>query len=160
MHPVSHAEAAVSGLQQARRDVSLTPLPIDPFADIARAMLGADAPAAERLQRAQRLLEELLATVFGTPPSANPAPVAPVARPNLALVPGTGAARGTAPFAADALTAREREVLALVAGGASNKRIALRLGLSVHTVKRHVANILDKLGVHGRGEAAALYLRG
>ena len=51
-------------------------------------------------------------------------------------------------------SSREREVLALAAGD-SNKLIARAFDLSPHTVKRHVANILDKLGVESRGQAAA-----
>jgi LuxR family maltose regulon positive regulatory protein len=42
-----------------------------------------------------------------------------------------------------------------MAAGDSNKLIARRFELSPHTVKRHVANILDKLGVDTRGQAAA-----
>jgi len=53
------------------------------------------------------------------------------------------------------LSEREREVLARLAAGDSNKLIARAFGLSPHTVKRHVANILDKLGVDTRGQAAA-----
>jgi len=54
------------------------------------------------------------------------------------------------------LTAREREVLALIAEGLSNAAIAERLQLSDHTVKRHVANILLKLDLPTRAAAAAL----
>lgn len=53
------------------------------------------------------------------------------------------------------LSAREREVLALVADGMSNRAIAGRLRLSQHTVKRHVANILTKLDLRSRAAAAA-----
>lgn len=53
------------------------------------------------------------------------------------------------------LTEREREVLSRMAVGDSNMLIARRFDLSPHTVKRHVANILDKLGVDTRGQAAA-----
>ena len=53
------------------------------------------------------------------------------------------------------LSEREREVLALIARGDSNKLIARAFSLSPHTVKRHVANILDKLGADTRGQAAA-----
>ena len=56
----------------------------------------------------------------------------------------------------DALSAREREVLALVADGLSNAAIAARLRLSDHTVKRHIANILLKLDLPTRAAAAAL----
>jgi len=53
------------------------------------------------------------------------------------------------------LTAREREIIQLVDRGFSNKEIAQRLVINVRTVKNHVHNILDKLQVHRRSEAAA-----
>ena len=61
---------------------------------------------------------------------------------------------------ADQLTEREREVLARIAAGDSNKLIARAFELSPHTVKRHVANILGKLGVDTRGQAAARWHAG
>ena len=54
-----------------------------------------------------------------------------------------------------ALTPRELDVLALIAEGASNKVIARRLEISVHTVKFHIASLLDKLDAQGRAEAVA-----
>ncbi len=60
-------------------------------------------------------------------------------------------------IAQEAISPREMEVLELIAAGESNKIIARRLDLSPHTVKRHVANILGKLGVESRGQAAARY---
>jgi DNA-binding CsgD family transcriptional regulator len=53
------------------------------------------------------------------------------------------------------LTPRELDVLALMAEGASNKLIAKRLGISVHTAKFHVGSILDKLDATGRTDAVA-----
>jgi DNA-binding CsgD family transcriptional regulator len=53
------------------------------------------------------------------------------------------------------LTPREVEVLNHLAEGASNKTIARRLGISVHTVKFHVASLLDKLDATGRTDAVA-----
>jgi DNA-binding CsgD family transcriptional regulator len=53
------------------------------------------------------------------------------------------------------LTQRELDVLALMAEGASNKTIAKRLGISVHTAKFHVGSILDKLDATGRTDAVA-----
>jgi DNA-binding NarL/FixJ family response regulator len=54
------------------------------------------------------------------------------------------------------LTARQREVLALIAQGLSNAQIAARLHLSAKTVDHHVSAILAKLGVASRTAAAAL----
>jgi ATP/maltotriose-dependent transcriptional regulator MalT/predicted ATPase/class 3 adenylate cyclase len=53
------------------------------------------------------------------------------------------------------LTEREREVLRLLAEGASNREMARRLVVSVNTVKKHVFNICGKLGVESRGQALA-----
>ncbi len=53
------------------------------------------------------------------------------------------------------LTARESEIVRLIDQGLSNKEIAVRLGIEVATVKNHVHNLLEKLQVHRRAEAAA-----
>jgi DNA-binding NarL/FixJ family response regulator len=53
------------------------------------------------------------------------------------------------------LTTRELDILKFLESGLSNKEIARQLGIEVATVKNHVHNILDKLHVHRRGEAAA-----
>lgn len=65
------------------------------------------------------------------------------------------ASRSERPEAEDALSEREREVLALVARGLSNKQIAAELGLSTWTVNNHIAKILRKLGVESRTAAVA-----
>jgi NarL family two-component system response regulator LiaR len=57
------------------------------------------------------------------------------------------------------LTPRERQVLALVCHGLSNKRIAAELGLSQKTIKAHVGHIFGKLGVTDRTQAALVALR-
>jgi len=62
---------------------------------------------------------------------------------------------GSAEIHAKALTPREREVLVLLAEGATNKTIARRLGISVHTVKFHVGSLIDKLDAAGRTDAVA-----
>jgi two-component system nitrate/nitrite response regulator NarL len=53
------------------------------------------------------------------------------------------------------LTSRERQVVALIDEGLSNKEIAAQLCIELSTVKNHVHNLLEKLGARGRGEAAA-----
>jgi NarL family two-component system response regulator LiaR len=60
---------------------------------------------------------------------------------------------------ADALTAREQEVLKLMADGLTNADIADRLVIGVATVKTHVSSIIAKLGVSTRTEATALAIR-
>ena len=57
--------------------------------------------------------------------------------------------------ATDRLTAREREILVLIADGESNHEIADRLFISYRTAKTHVSNILTKLGVPSRAAAIA-----
>jgi DNA-binding NarL/FixJ family response regulator len=57
------------------------------------------------------------------------------------------------------LSGREREVLGLVASGATNKDIAATLGISTSTVKNHLQKILDKLHLENRVQAAAFALR-
>ena len=67
-------------------------------------------------------------------------------------------ARGAAD-PAQPLTAREIEVLGMLAEGLGNKAIASRLGISTHTAKFHVASILAKLGAGGRTEAVTIGMR-
>jgi DNA-binding NarL/FixJ family response regulator len=68
---------------------------------------------------------------------------------------GRLAADRTGPGDPASLTPREHDVLRLIERGMTNRQIALRLGIEVHTVKNHVHNILEKLQVRSRGEAAA-----
>src|SRR3954462_2081739 len=57
------------------------------------------------------------------------------------------------------MTAREREVVDLIAEGLSNKEIAARLEIAAHTVKSHVRNIMEKLALHTRLQIAAYSYR-
>ena len=57
------------------------------------------------------------------------------------------------------LTAREMDVLRLLAQGMGNKSIARELAISSHTAKYHVASVLAKLGAHTRAEAVSRGLR-
>jgi pimeloyl-ACP methyl ester carboxylesterase/DNA-binding CsgD family transcriptional regulator len=114
---------------------------------------------AARLPRAQ------LAVLEGE--SANPyvGDAGPFVRAVLEFVRGgPGAASGAetrraSPAAGDSLTPRELDVLRLLAAGEANQAIARRLGLSVHTVERHVANIYRKIDARGRADATAYALR-
>jgi DNA-binding NarL/FixJ family response regulator len=63
--------------------------------------------------------------------------------------------RMAAPRAAGGLSARELQVLRLVAAGKSNRAIAADLVISEHTVARHVQNIFAKLGISSRSAATA-----
>ena len=86
------------------------------------------------------------------------------ARKQLAELGASGEERAAAELEAErpeqaGLSPREREILALVARGLSNKQIAAELTLSEHTVHRHVANILVKLGLSSRTAAAAYAVR-
>ena len=54
------------------------------------------------------------------------------------------------------LSARQHDIVKLVAQGASNKQIAQILGLSPHTVKNHMAQILERLGANNRAQAALM----
>ena len=69
------------------------------------------------------------------------------------------AAPGAVAQAGAALTARELDVLRLVARGLSNKEIAADLRITTHTVKYHLAAVLEKLGVRSRTEAVSRGVR-
>ena len=67
--------------------------------------------------------------------------------------------QGAEPAEAETLSKREGEVLALLAEGATNKEIGLRLSISERTVKAHVTSIFNKLGASSRAEAVSIALR-
>lgn len=69
-----------------------------------------------------------------------------------------GAPAPERPGAADVLSAREQEVMRLVADGMSNEGVAARLGLTEKTVKNHLQSIYSKLDVHSRAAALSLWL--
>jgi DNA-binding NarL/FixJ family response regulator len=75
------------------------------------------------------------------------------------LLPSTADNHESEPWLHEALTARESEVLTMLAEGASNKEIASRLNISEHTVKFHVSSILAKLGATTRTEAVSRGVR-
>jgi DNA-binding NarL/FixJ family response regulator len=81
------------------------------------------------------------------------------AEPLLDLLGHGGPSGGRSRSQVTALTARETEILALVAQGRSNGEVARQLFISTKTVSVHVSNILAKLGASGRTEAAAIARR-
>jgi DNA-binding CsgD family transcriptional regulator len=66
---------------------------------------------------------------------------------------------GLTPASVSGLTARELQVLRHVAAGASNKEIALQLGVAVSTIERHLVNLYNKIGARGRADAIAFAFR-
>ncbi|MCB0959881.1 MAG: helix-turn-helix transcriptional regulator [Acidimicrobiales bacterium] len=97
----------------------------------------ADADEARRATGCRQRADALLALVGGSERAEDPTPTGS---------PGPGAPR---------LTAREREVVALVAEGLASKEVAERLFLSTRTVSNHLQNAYAKLGITGRGELRA-----
>ena len=95
-------------------------------------------------------LKERLVELFGAIPGVRLVSAGEAA--DVALAPPQPSAPPD-PYAA--LTPREREVLELMAEGASNKMIARALGISVHTAKFHVGSVIDKLDATGRTDAVA-----
>ena len=86
------------------------------------------------------------------------AAVATVAQGGIALPPVTAVARTTLDSSGpgcDALSPRERDILCRLARGDSTARIAEETGTTVNTTRTHIRNILGKLGVHSRVQAAA-----
>jgi two-component system, NarL family, nitrate/nitrite response regulator NarL len=113
----------------------------------------AEAGVAGYLLRDQSLAELMeVMTSVANGQAACPPPVA------AALIRRVGQLAGERPAATewDRLTPREDEILGLIERGMSNKEIARRLGIEVRTVKNHVHNLLEKLRVRRRGEAAAM----
>ena len=112
----------------------------------ARSRHGISTAAAEAANRAlflAHLLEEVLAEL----PDTDVAP--------LRTTP-TDEAKDVPPCGTDRLTQREREVLALVAAGQTNKAIASALYVSPNTVKTHVASLLHKLRAESRVQLATI----
>jgi DNA-binding NarL/FixJ family response regulator len=82
-----------------------------------------------------------------------------VLHPNEVRAERSSSARAVTLELAESLTARERQVLQMLAAGLGNKEIAARLKISEHTAKFHVASILGKLSASSRTEAVAIGLR-
>ena len=106
-----------------------------------------------------RLLDRLIATEQADRAAARGIPLGCLAQVRRACdgkdaSPGAGRqAAAAVPGLVEQLTARELEILVLLASGASNPRIAEDLVVSIDTVKKHVSHLLGKLGAANRTEA-------
>jgi len=112
------------------------------------------AVSAHELAEAIRAVAAGFRVVLSEPPAPPPAPPAPVEPP-----PPRPERDLHAELLLRSLSDRERQILALLARGYSNRRIAEACYLSLNTVRTHVQNVLVKLGVHSKLEAAALAVR-
>jgi LuxR family maltose regulon positive regulatory protein len=104
-----------------------------------------------------RLLIAIESPGRGSPESASPtrSDIGNAGEPGPHQTVGDDRESGAGPSGIEPLTAREVEVLRLLVGGASNRRIAEELTVSVGTVKAHISHILGKLGAHNRTEGVA-----
>ncbi|MEV6178137.1 AAA family ATPase [Streptomyces sp. NPDC052015] len=110
-------------------------------------------PERDRATELLRLSHAVADHLGARPLAESAARLAQRARLPLTTSPGTAA---DDPVRALGLTGRERDVLRLVSAGRTNRQIAGELFISPKTASVHVSNILAKLGVSGRGEAAAV----
>jgi ATP/maltotriose-dependent transcriptional regulator MalT len=145
-HPQAWALTAAAGAATAEGDRDGSASRLRRAATLA-AGLGA-APLSDQIARLSHRVLRPVGDGASADPAGGPARGAP---------PAAGSVAGpAAPFG---LTARELEVLQLVAAGRSNREIAAELFISAKTASVHVSNILAKLGVGSRGEAAATAYR-
>ena len=112
------------------------------------------AVSAHELAEAIRAVAAGYRVALREPPPAPPPPPAPAEPP-----PARTERDLHAELLLRSLSERERQILALLARGYSNRRIAEACYLSLNTVRTHVQNVLVKLGVHSKLEAAALAVR-
>jgi pimeloyl-ACP methyl ester carboxylesterase/DNA-binding CsgD family transcriptional regulator len=131
-----------------RRDAQVIPLEVSrALADLlpnGRLVVLPGSSASLFFEKTDDVVDRL--TAFALDPGA-PEPVTKIGRPST-----------TGGYATE-LSAREREVLRLLAGGESNGQIAARLGISINTVERHVSNLYRKIDARGRADATAWAVR-
>ncbi len=157
---VGEAATAAEALEQVRRRhpaLVLMDLAVGegPALELIGALAGPGGPAVVVLADGSQpllLAQALHAGARGVLPRDVAAAELPVL---LAALAG-GRARPPAAAATRPLTPRQREIVACIARGYSNRRIAAELGIAVHTVKHHLSRLFDRLGVAGRLELLRL----
>lgn len=100
-------------------------------------------------------LDELVSTILSVAAGAHVLPSTMTTSLFSQIAAEALASRGQDAVDAVRMTPREREVIDLISEGLSNKSIAARLHISVHTVKSHIRNIMEKLALHTRLQLAA-----
>ena len=143
-----HALRAIVG---TRPDMKIVVLTVSEASDDVTAALDAGARGYVLKGVGSRTLAEILQSVAGGETYVSPALAA---RMLMSLKELKTQAGSTNPLSR--LTQREREILEAVAGGLSNKEVAIRHDLQEKTVKHHMTRIMAKLGVRNRTEAAML----
>lgn len=150
---IRYGAAGIDGLEAARRlsadlpGVAIIILTMHETADYLRAAIAAGARGFITKDTSREELIGALDQVLGGGVAFPP----PLMRRAVSLPD-----RSHASVALERLTQREREVLAGLADGATNKEIAQKLGISPGTVKTHVERLIGKLGVRDRTQAAIL----
>jgi DNA-binding NarL/FixJ family response regulator len=147
---------ALAGLQESEEQLNpaVVLLAREPGA-AAAALRALDVPGWAVLPRGATAAE-LRAAIAAAAAGLAVLPAATAASGLTAPRPGVGGdedGQGEFDIPEEALTGREQEVLGLIGLGLSNKEIGVRLAISEHTAKFHVASVLAKLGAHNRAEA-------
>jgi two-component system, NarL family, nitrate/nitrite response regulator NarL len=140
-------------LARARRDTRVVALAVDAADDVVAVI---EAGVSGYVPR-EASLTDLVATIESVARGEMPCSAAVAAGLSRRLA--ELSPHDDAPLEGARLTSRELEILALVSDGLSNKEIAQRLCIEVTTVQNHVHNLLAKLGVNGRRDAAAVLRR-
>lgn len=141
---------AVAGLREARPELPMVAMSLNPGADEGLSAFDRGVRGYCHLLAVPELLRQIALVVSNgglwIGPELMRRVVAAAARaPSPAAPPP-----GRQPSPLDGLTPRERDVALQVAGGASNKEVALRLDITLRTVKAHLSAIFEKLGVRDR----------
>ncbi|MEW9526928.1 response regulator [Microbispora sp. NPDC049125] len=153
----SDDESVFAALRAGARGFLTKSADAEDIARAVKAVMDGDAQLDPGVQR------RLLNTVAGSPerpsPPAQPVASQPVPAPSVTSQPVTPRSAQPAPSLPDGLTAREAQVLRLIARGLSNGEIAASLFISEATVKTHINNLFTKTGLRDRAQAVVYAYR-